>query len=143
VLVPDGAELQRAEREWAVVSGLADLVLSGEPLGDGMDRDPYLVGPEPTPALARSGGLAAAHGLTQIAIAMAVHDSIGAWAHPDADLARERFADLSGRLRVRGDEVEVRLPLGTRFNDLRDAGLLEARPALPWFGRRPLRITGG
>jgi hypothetical protein len=58
-------------------------------------------------------------------------------------LALQRFADLGARVSYRPDRVEVRLPLGRRFLDLRAAGWLDDVPDVPWFDGRPVRFTRG
>jgi hypothetical protein len=68
------------------------------------------------------------------------------WRHrepPDPQLALTRLGDLSATVRFDLDEVGVRLPLGRRFEDLRDRGLLgDVRDAV-WLDGRILTFTGG
>lgn len=56
-------------------------------------------------------------------------------------LALQRFADLDARVSYRPDRVQVHLPLGRRFMDLKQGGLLEDIADVPWFGGRPLRFA--
>ena len=58
-------------------------------------------------------------------------------------LALQRFADLDARVSYRPDRVQVHLPLGRRFMDLKQGGLLEDIADVPWFGGRPLRFAQG
>ena len=58
-------------------------------------------------------------------------------------LALQRFADLEARVRFRRDSVQVRLPLGRRFSDLREHGLLADIADVPWLGGRVLQFSGG
>ena len=58
-------------------------------------------------------------------------------------LALQRFADLDARVSYRPDLVEVHLPLGRRFMDLKQGGLLQDIADVPWFGGRPLRFAQG
>ena len=58
-------------------------------------------------------------------------------------LALQRFADLDARVSYRPDRVQVHLPLGRRFIDLKQGGLLEDIADVPWFGGRPLRFAQG
>ena len=56
-------------------------------------------------------------------------------------LALQRFADLDARVSFHPDRVQVHLPLGRRFLDLKQGGLLEDIADVPWFGGRPLRFA--
>jgi hypothetical protein len=58
-------------------------------------------------------------------------------------LALERFGDLDARVRFSPESIRVRLPLGRRFMDLKDHGLLEDIPNVPWFGARRVEFSGG
>lgn len=58
-------------------------------------------------------------------------------------LALQRFADLDARISFRPDRVQVHLPLGRRFTDLKQAGLLADVADVPWFGGRPLQFAQG
>jgi hypothetical protein len=58
-------------------------------------------------------------------------------------LALERFRDLDGRVRVTRELVRVRLPLGRRFQDLEEHGLLADVDDVPWLGGRRVRFSGG
>jgi hypothetical protein len=51
-------------------------------------------------------------------------------------LALERFADFEARVTPGRDVVRVSLPLGKRFQDLRDHGLLDDVVDVPWFNGR-------
>ena len=89
-------------------------------------------------ALDRSLSLAAALALGTIAWEL--------WRSREATdplLALERFGDLEGTVRFDLDHVRVRLPLGKRFRDLKDAGLLADIPRLPWLGFRSVVFAGG
>jgi hypothetical protein len=41
------------------------------------------------------------------------------------------------------DRVRVRLPLGKRYLDLKEAGLLEDIPCVPWLDYRTVVFAGG
>ena len=58
-------------------------------------------------------------------------------------VALERFADLHARVDYTDDLVTVSLPLGKRFLDLRDHGLLEDVNDVPWLNGRKLIFTSG
>jgi hypothetical protein len=58
-------------------------------------------------------------------------------------LALERFRDLDARVKFTGDEIEVKLPLGRRRQDLLDHRLLDEIRAVPWLGLRRVRFSGG
>jgi hypothetical protein len=92
--------------------------------------------------LAESSALAASLALGEMGWLLAQADW-QAWAHPDPLLVLERFGSLSGRVHFRDDCIDVVLPLGARFRDLRDARLLERIPNVPWFGRRSVGFHGG
>jgi hypothetical protein len=66
-----------------------------------------------------------------------------AWRAPHPLLTFERFGSLSGRVTFTRDRVEVVLPLGPRFRDLRMARLLEDVPRVPWLGGRRVTFRGG
>ena len=55
----------------------------------------------------------------------------------------DRFADLHARVDYDDDLVTVSLPLGKRFLDLRDHGLLEDVNDVPWLEGRKLVFTSG
>ena len=61
---------------------------------------------------------------------------------PDPLLALERFGDLSARVRIEADRVQVRLPLGRRSADLREHGFLTDIPRVPWLAGRFVEFTG-
>jgi hypothetical protein len=65
------------------------------------------------------------------------------WEQPDPLLVRDRFADLSGWVEVGTRRITVALPLGRRFSDLRDAGLLDTVAGLPWWPGREIAFRGG
>ncbi len=56
-------------------------------------------------------------------------------------LALQRFGDLDARIVFRADQVQVHLPLGRRFLDLKRAGLLDDVGKVPWLGDRPVRFA--
>jgi hypothetical protein len=58
-------------------------------------------------------------------------------------LALERFADLDAVVRLTDDAVVVRLPMGRRTADLRDAGLLRPVVDVPWLGGRTVELSEG
>jgi len=58
-------------------------------------------------------------------------------------LALERFRDLDARVRYARDTVRVSLPLGRRFYDLRDHGLLRDVTDAPWLDGRALVFESG
>ncbi len=80
--------------------------------------------------------------LADIAYRLSRHNE-AAWQDPDPLLTTERFADLNARIDVDAADVMVTLPLGRRFADLFEAGLLDAEHRLAWWGGRKLRIGGG
>ncbi|MFO1119691.1 MAG: hypothetical protein U1E38_06140 [Rhodospirillales bacterium] len=92
--------------------------------------------------LEQTAGLAAALALGHIAWLLAGKDP-EAWRSPDPLLARERFETLSARVCFSPERVEVVLPLGRRHRDLRDIGLLDSIPGVPWLGDRPVEFRGG
>lgn len=61
----------------------------------------------------------------------------------DPSLTVERFADLDGVVRFRRDHVEIRLPLGKRYRDLYEHGLLHVVAGVPWLGGRRVEFGGG
>ena len=61
----------------------------------------------------------------------------------DPRLALERFHDLSAVVHFDDREIRVRLPLGRRFTDLRDHGVLDTVRGLPWLSGRNVVLTGG
>ena len=61
----------------------------------------------------------------------------------DPLLALERFATLDARVAVKDDQVCVRLPLGTRYLDLKNHGLLADVPDVAWLGGRTVVFSGG
>jgi hypothetical protein len=66
------------------------------------------------------------------------------WRHrePTAPhLALERFHDLDARVSYLQDSVRVSLPLGRRFQDLRDHGLLDNIFDVPWLDGRALAFS--
>lgn len=89
-------------------------------------------------ALDRSLSLAAATALGSIATRL--------WRERetcDPRLALERFHDLSAVVHFDDREIRVRLPLGRRFTDLRDHGVLDTVRGLPWLSGRNVVLTGG
>ncbi len=58
-------------------------------------------------------------------------------------LALMRFGDLDASIRFESDAVRVRLPLGRRYQDLEQAGLLADIPCIPWLGGRDIIFPGG
>ncbi|MDQ1728128.1 MAG: hypothetical protein QOD33_253 [Pyrinomonadaceae bacterium] len=56
-------------------------------------------------------------------------------------LALERFSDLGALVTWNRDAVHVTLPLGKRFQDLRDHGLLDDVSEVPWFNGRRLTFS--
>jgi hypothetical protein len=60
-----------------------------------------------------------------------------------AILALARFSDLDARVSFRPDLVQVHLPLGRRFMDLKRAGWLDEVTGVPWLDGRPLRFVQG
>ena len=61
----------------------------------------------------------------------------------DPLLALERFGDIDGTVRFDAHRVRVRLPMGKRYRDLKEAGLLEDIPRVPWLDYRTLVFAGG
>jgi hypothetical protein len=58
-------------------------------------------------------------------------------------LALERFRDLDARVHFSRESVRVRLPLGRRFQDLHERGLLADVRDAPWLNGRALQFSGG
>jgi len=58
-------------------------------------------------------------------------------------LALERFGDLDARVRFTRDTVQVHLPMGRRYQDLLDHGLLADVRHIPWLDGRPLQFSAG
>lgn len=58
-------------------------------------------------------------------------------------LALERFRDLDARIAYSRDAVRVSLPLGRRFQDLRDHGLASDVVDVPWLAGRGVTFTAG
>jgi hypothetical protein len=58
-------------------------------------------------------------------------------------LALDRFGDLDARVRFTRDAVQVRLPMGRRYQDLFDHGLLAEVRGVPWLDGRPLQFSAG
>lgn len=65
------------------------------------------------------------------------------WTEPDPLLVRERFADLSGWVELGHRRITVALPLGRRFSDLRDTGLLDTVAGLPGWPHHAIAFRGG
>jgi hypothetical protein len=61
----------------------------------------------------------------------------------DPLLALERFGDLDAHVRFDPHRVRVRLPLGRRYQDLWQHGLLVEVADVPWLGGRVLQFAGG
>ncbi|HMG72001.1 MAG TPA: hypothetical protein VK582_00755 [Pyrinomonadaceae bacterium] len=55
-------------------------------------------------------------------------------------LVLQRFGDLEARVTRKRDVVHVSLPLGKRFQDLRDHGLLDDVADVPWLNGRMLKF---
>ncbi len=58
-------------------------------------------------------------------------------------LALKRFGDLTARVDYSEDSVVVSLPLGKRYRDLHDHGLLADVIDVPWLNGRTVRFTSG
>ena len=58
-------------------------------------------------------------------------------------LALERFSNLDALVVYTREAVQVSLPLGKRFQDLRDYGLIDDVADVPWFDGRRLTFTSG
>ncbi len=98
---------------------------------------PVLAGAS-VPALERSLALAAALALGTIGWSL--------WREREQVtplLALDRFADLDARISFRPDVVQVHLPLGRRFMDLKRVGWLDDIADVPWLDGRPLRFVQG
>jgi hypothetical protein len=61
----------------------------------------------------------------------------------DPLLALERFGDIDASVRFDEHRVRVRLPMGKRYRDLKEAGLLEDIPRVPWLDFRTVVFAGG
>jgi hypothetical protein len=57
-------------------------------------------------------------------------------------LAIERFADLDARVRFDSEHIQVRLPLGRRYQELFESGLLTPVSGVPWLSARRLEFSG-
>jgi hypothetical protein len=123
------ASAQRAGEVWRALTAERPLVPDGAAGPSFRDFD-------------RTAAILAGFALADIAWTLLGHDP-AAWAEPDPLLAVERFADLSGTLVFTADEVIVTLPLGARFADLRDCGLLATVRSVPWWPGRILSFRGG
>ncbi|MEW8029099.1 MAG: hypothetical protein AB2809_18015 [Candidatus Thiodiazotropha sp.] len=86
--------------------------------------------------------LLAGFALSDMGWALYLHDP-ASWKEPDPMLVKKRFADLSGWLEVSATQVTVALPLGRRFTDLRNAGLLDTVCSLPGWPGRDIAFRGG
>jgi hypothetical protein len=58
-------------------------------------------------------------------------------------LALYRFGDIDARVRFTSQKIQIRLPLGRRYLDLSDQGLLADIPHVPWFAARKIEFSGG
>jgi hypothetical protein len=58
-------------------------------------------------------------------------------------LALERFGDLDAYIHHSSESIRVRLPLGRRFQDLHERGLLADVRDVPWLEGRALLFSGG
>jgi hypothetical protein len=58
-------------------------------------------------------------------------------------LALERLSDLDARVRFDSDTVVVRLPMGRRYQELRESGLLQPVAGVPWLAGRRVEFSGG
>jgi hypothetical protein len=58
-------------------------------------------------------------------------------------LAMERFGDMDAVVAFSAEVVQVRLPLGRRYMDLKQAGWLDDVADVPWLDGRPLRFSQG
>ncbi len=58
-------------------------------------------------------------------------------------LALERFADFDARVRFDADCITVRLPMGRRYSELRESGLLQPIDGIPWFPGCRVEFNGG
>jgi hypothetical protein len=58
-------------------------------------------------------------------------------------LTLARFRDLDARVCFSPESVRVRLPLGRRYRDLYEHGLLDDVQDVPWFNGRVLQFSGG
>lgn len=92
--------------------------------------------PGSAPAFERSLALAAALSLGTISWSL-----WGAEGTVSPLLALQRFGDLDARIVFRRDQVQVHLPLGRRFLDLKRAGLLDDVSKVPWLGDRLVRFA--
>jgi hypothetical protein len=107
-------------------------------LWQGLTAGRPLMGGCPVPEVERSLALAAALALGTISWSL--------WRERETVtplLALERFADFDARVSFRPDLVQVHLPLGRRFMDLKDAGWLDDIADVPWLDGRPLRFVRG
>lgn len=101
-----------------------------------IERPAIVVQSDPT--VERSLTLAAAFALGMLAWTL--------WREREATtplLALERFGDLDARVRFTRDTVQVRLPMGRRYQDLLDHGLLADIRHIPWLDGRPLQFSAG
>jgi hypothetical protein len=90
------------------------------------------------PALRRSLTLAAGAALATIAWTL--------WRDrepTDPLLSFDRFCDLGARVQIDVTRVRVRLPLGRRYDDLLEHGLLADVHGTPWLSSRVVEFSGG
>ena len=120
--------IDRARASWAVLSRPALPVPEAALVGLALLR--------------RALGVLAGFALSEIGLALARRDA-ASWADPDPLLVIERFASLAGEIVVEPRRVTVTLPMGRRFTDLRDAGLLATLAGIPWWPGRRIDFTGG
>lgn len=107
-------------------------------LWQALTNERALLGGAAFPELERSMALAAALALGTIAWSL--------WRDRETVtplLTLERFADIDARVSFRPDLVQVHLPLGRRFMDLKRAGWLDDIEGVPWLDGRPLRFAQG
>lgn len=95
-----------------------------------------VLAPGSAPALERTLALAAALALGTIGWSL-----WSAQATVNPLLALQRFGDLDARIVFRADQVQVQLPLGRRFLDLKRAGVLDDVGRVAWLGDRPVRFA--
>lgn len=107
-------------------------------LWQGLTAERPLMGGASVPEVERSLALAAALALGTISWSL--------WRERETAtplLALERFADFDARVSFRPDLVQVHLPLGRRFMDLKGAGWLDDVADVPWLDGRPVRFVRG
>jgi hypothetical protein len=125
----DAAAAARAADVWQALT--RDTSLVAAPADDARTR-----------ALDELAALLAGFALADMGWRLARRDP-ASWAEPDPLVVRDRFADFSGWLELGATRITIALPLGRRFTDLRDVGLLDTVRTPRWWPGREIGFRGG